>query len=153
MADLDPETILDKFDDLHERIGEFGSLVRLVKHTITSGDETTNIVSTPSFTTLTFPARVFDQPDESLLPSFPGGLQADEKIFVLVSDSFVARLPLDTLERRARQFLADRTGRDRGGVEYAGIVYQIHRFFVKKYLGTIPIEFVVHAKAQLLATQ
>lgn len=145
-----PDRVLDKFTRLHTRLAGVDAIVKFILYDNTDITdpyaEPSEITLDPTETDVDPQPVIKDQPDEDLAPAFGGGIGADERLFQFVTDSFVNRVPLDTLKSRAEAFLYARTGDARkGGILYGDELYIIKRFFARPILGSIPARYVVLA--------
>lgn len=149
MPTATPDRVLDKFRRLHTRFSGSDRTVSFVKYTITAGDfwGEENTVTTLE-TTIDPPAIVRDQPGEDLLDAFNSGIAQDERLFIVVADSFVARTPTATLAQRAEDFILQRADGKKGGIKYGNTIYAIRRFFARPIIGSVPARFVILGVAQ-----
>lgn len=148
MAIANPNRVLNKFAKLHRKLKGYDRDLQFVKFT----NAVTDLFSAPAelseFYTPTIPVIVKDQPDKDMQQSFPGGIANDQKLFIFVADSLVARVPLATLSFRAENFLLERTGQSKGGIVYGNTTYAIERIVAKPILGSIAARYILLASAQ-----
>jgi cytochrome oxidase Cu insertion factor (SCO1/SenC/PrrC family) len=138
---------------LHDRLGGSARGVRFVLFTYTDVDDYTANEIVPQYTTPDANVIVRDKPDKALGQSFGGTIQADEKIFTVLADSIVERLPLATLDHRAKAFIAQHTGQTRGAIEYGeapeSILYTIKEVEEADALGGCIPQYHLLAKANV----
>lgn len=149
MPETNPDRILDKFRRLHQRLKGSGATVSILKYTNTVVDDHA-LPSASSTAQLTPDPQpiIEDQPGEDLLKAFGGSISPDERIFRFVSDTLVTRNPTSTLEQRAWDFLAERTGQTKGAIQYGSTLYTIMQVVVGPIIGGVPAWLTVRARAQ-----
>lgn len=148
MPRAEPNRVLDKFRKLHDRIGGSDRPVFFLKFTNAIQDYFKDSSYVTETTTISPQPVIKDQPGEDIAAAFGGGIFSDQRIFIVLADSFQARLPLDTLSQRCEDFILERTGQDRGGILYGSTIYTIERFFAKPILGTVAARYFILARAQ-----
>lgn len=143
------DSIMDKIGAAHDKVQGTAETVVLVRYFTVRESDFVQPQITPEETPLTHPPIVHNTIPEHLMPSFDTQLAADEKLFVLVTDSFVPRQPIATMSRRAAAFLRERAGTERGAIRYGDTDYSFDEITpVAEALGIIP-QFAVRARAQV----
>jgi hypothetical protein len=138
---------LGKYRKLFKKLGGSDRPVSFLRYTNTVIDK----FKPPGVTTETFtidpPPIIQDQPGEDISAYFGGGIEQDQRIFKILADSFVDRLPTNTLSDRCEEFLSSITGQQKGGIQYGSAVYIIERGFVKPILGRVQAQYIILARA------
>lgn len=157
MSSYSAEQILDKFRELHERLGGADRPVSIAKVTRAvvldplSGFNPDNVDSKPSyFYTEITPAPIVtlpNTPDLDMWQYSGGAAGADEKMFVFLADSLVDRDPIETLGERAEAFLRTISGVARGAIKYGDRLYTVKAFYPTNALINVVPQWTVVAKA------
>ena len=150
-----PERVLGKFRKLHKKLGGYDRVVSLLKFTNAIEDQyiqSTTIVET---TTVDPPPVIKDKftallknLGDPISAAFAGGMSDDQRIFIFLADSFVTRLPIETLSERCEDFLFSRKGQDKGGILYGKTIYTIERITASPIIGKVAARYFVLARAQ-----
>lgn len=140
-----PGKVLGGFQKVHVKLGGSAKPVRFVKFGITQESDWSELEHVgDEITDLTYPAIVKDAPDEALSTFFEGGIGADQKIFIILAQSVVPKLPYATLAQRCEDFFNERTGSDKGGIYYGDDLYTIEQPpLAKTTLGTVIPQYII----------
>jgi hypothetical protein len=148
--------VLKKFRRLHKKLHGSDRVCSFVKFTNAVEDyytaSTTSIETTPID-----PQPVVKDQDRPRFMSFEhgaviseslfGGISADQRIFIVLADSFVPRLPIATLSERCEDFILARTGQDKGGILYGKTVYTIEKMMGNPTIGSVTARYYLLCRA------
>lgn len=142
MSSYSPEQILDKFAELHNRYIGADRPVSIAKvstfnvvEPFADQDET---YSWQYFEVTPVPI-VTDTPDLETWDYIGGSVGPDEKIFIFLADSLVARDPIATLGQRVEAFLKPLVGLRGGAIKYGDVLYSVKYFLPSQgIIGVIP---------------
>jgi len=147
--------VLRKFRKLHKKIRGADRVCKFVKFTNAVEDYWSADPSVTELTTIDPQPVVKDQDkarftsfgNEVVQESFFGGITEDQRIFIVLADSFVPRNPVETLSQRCEDFILERTGQEKGGILYGNTIYTIERFFGNPILGSVVARYFILATA------
>lgn len=156
MPTATPLRVLKKFRKLHKKIHGSDRVCSFVKYTNATEDYFTQPTTSMEVTTID-PQPVVKDQDRPRFKSFEsgaiiseslfGGISGDQKIFIVLADSFVPRLPIDTLSQRCEDFLLERTGLEKGGMLYGNTVYTIEKMFADPIIGSVAARYYLLTRA------
>lgn len=143
--------VLRKFRKLHKKIRGSDRVCSFVRFINAVEDYWT---ADPTFTEITAidPQPVIKDQDKARFVSFGneiqqesffGGISEDQRIFIVLADSFVPRAPVETLSQRCEDFILARKGQTKGGILYGETIYVIERFFANPILGSVAARYYI----------
>lgn len=155
MPTATPDRVLGKFRKLHTKLRGADRICKFVKFTNAVEDYFTAPTTAVETTAIIPPPVIKDQDRprfitfgaENISETLFGGITEDQRIFIVLADSFQPRQPVATLSQRCEDFLFERTGANKGGILYGETFYVIEKMIGSPILGGVVARYYLLCRA------